>query len=272
MSLIRLVGSVDTEHKKKESAACRDVLGFYQKNVSPDPPLGRKRVFVQPAPDGIPRACVDGLPGRYIINLNCLNTLRYCQLVYQLGHELGHVWCDPSPGKSSWFVESVCAAMARLALTYMGKRWRKHPTVYKGRGYAKEFLKYHDDGIRKSANEVGLEQEGDVQGWVQEELPCIIQRGEIGADDLGRKYQLLCAVLIERSFTAHARSWGAICKLGVATRNERTDFAKWKQLVAAHESPLVEQLSICFAGPAKAEQGHPRDRPGAFPAESGIGT
>lgn len=52
----------------------------------------------------------------YCIGLQ-VNDDNYKELMYQLGHELCHIFTDPR--RSNWFVESCCEMMARILLSKM---------------------------------------------------------------------------------------------------------------------------------------------------------
>ena len=46
-------------------------------------------------------------------------------MVFEAGHEFGHIWFDPRI-RDSWFVESVCMAFSHIALEEMAKEWSSY--------------------------------------------------------------------------------------------------------------------------------------------------
>ena len=100
---------------------------------------------VQQAPDGTPRACLNGLPNEYLINVTCLHSRLYAKLAFQLGHELGHFFVDPH--FSNWFVESVCTGVSFLTLDALAAKWTTAPPFPNWRGYASSFTVYRQQMV-----------------------------------------------------------------------------------------------------------------------------
>lgn len=249
---IRIEGLTDGILARDFGAVCRDVLSFYEARVGDTPALGRKPFVVCPAPDGVPRACLDGLPHEYLIHVTNLDRRReYNRHVYQLAHEIGHHYVDPY--KDSWFVESCCSAMSYLALRHMGSKWRRDPPFPNWADYAHNFGEYRDRDTREALREAGVATLEQVPTWLSDQLPGIVARGEIGVDDCGRPYQRVCGIRIEEILRAHRQAWHALCRLGEATDRERTDLGQWLGLVDTREAPLVRDLLGAFRAAWEAE-------------------
>jgi hypothetical protein len=118
------------------------------------------------------------------------------QLVYQLGHELCHIFADPR--RTNWFVESCCAMASTVLLCRMSKLWandpppvsRRHPTF---REYAQERI----------LNAKQAHQPDHRQG------------------------QILNAEILRPLFKESLQSWNTLCFLGQASTCPPTDLTDW---------------------------------------------
>ena len=124
---------------------------------------------------------------RYKVYLTVKNRY-YCQLVFQLGHELCHIFADPR--RSNWFVESCCEMAALVLLRRMSKLWGNNPPYANWRSYAPKFQEYAQNRIRKAR---------------EAENPDYRLKNVIVAE-------MLCPL-----FEESAESWDALCFLGQAS-------------------------------------------------------
>jgi hypothetical protein len=246
---LRLDGKFDDPTLRADVlAVCRDVLAVFETHLG-EPPLGTKPIVVRQAPDGEPRACLNGLPREYGINITCLRTRYYCQITYQFGHELGHVWQDPNC--SGWFAESVATAMSHVCLAELGEKWKTSPPFPNWADYAPHFVTYRADTVRDQLKRLEVPSPDKADAWLREHLAARIRDGKVD-----RPEQAACAVVIERALRKHPKAWGALTRLGAITKDGRVDFARWHQLVADAERPLVRELADFFA-PLQAAAGPP---------------
>lgn len=195
-------------------AVCNDVMNIYEVMVAKVPPLGAKPVILHKAPDDLLRACLNGLPIQYDINLTCLNTCNYSQIMFQLSHELGHVYINPY--RNNRFIESCCCAMSYLCLKRMEKRWNRNPPFPNWSKYARNFKRYRRDEIQKVLKELGIGSENEAFEWVDHRVN-YDWLNSAHEGDVDRPNEKVCAVVIEQVLDEHPNSWGALTKLGEAT-------------------------------------------------------
>lgn len=222
-------------------AVCKDVIGTCSNIIGTAPALGAKPYVVQQAADGVPRACLDGLPDEYIINVTCLHTRFYSRLSFQLGHEVGHFYVDPY--HSNWFIESVCTAIAFICLSAMVERWLSTPPFDNWKLYATKFSDYRREIIDDAIAKVGVNSALTIPSWVATSLREVFVRHEFN-----RPHEMLCASVIADIMEKHPHAVSAITTLGAATPSGcQTDFAAWAQIVSPKEIGLVEELGSAFA-------------------------
>jgi hypothetical protein len=222
-------------------AVARDVVQTCADAIAVDPPLGRKPFVVQQASDGTPRACLNGLPSEYLINVTCLHSRLYAQLAFQLGHELGHFFVDPH--YSNWFVESVCTAVSFLTLDALAAKWRMAPPFPNWRAYASSFAEYKQKTLGDALGKLGIPSEQCISTWIRTSLASVIAAGAFD-----RTEEMLCAHTAAGIMHAHADSLSAITRLGLSSRvHDRTDFSAWQRSVPAAEATLVAKLEATFA-------------------------
>lgn len=160
------------------------------------PPAGVRRVSILYRSQG-PVTDSTSDTTRYRVYLSVKDRY-YAKLVYQLGHELCHIFADPR--RTNWFVESCCEMSALILLRRASRRWRKNPPYSSWSSYAPEFERYAQNRIRQ-ANEA--------------EEPNDRQRNAIVAE-------MLCPL-----FEESAESWDTLCFLGRAFTPPPVDLADW---------------------------------------------
>jgi len=221
-------------------AVCRDVIRTCSNTIGTTPPLGPKPYIVQQAPDGMPRACLNGLPDEYIINVTCLHTRLYAKLSFQLAHEIGHFYVDPY--RSNWFIESVCTAIAFICLSAMAERWLTAPPFDNWKLDADKFSDYRRQTINDALVKVGVSSALAIPSWVATSLREVVARHEFD-----RPHEMLCASVIADIMGKHPHAVSAVTRLGAATPLDcKTDFAAWAHIVPPEESGLVEELRLSF--------------------------
>jgi hypothetical protein len=204
--------------------------------------LGTKPFVIQQAPDGKPRAVLNGLPREYVINITSLDSRDYCKITYQLAHELGHYYVDPN--RSNWFIESTVTALSLVALSDMGDTWACTPPFPNWKSWAHCFQEYRDHTLGGMLEQIHVKPDEDsVTEWLRTKAPALLHNGSFD-----RPHQHACALVIESMLKRHASGLAAITALGAATSGAGiTGFKKWEELVNDEERPLVKELAALFA-------------------------
>jgi len=221
-------------------AVCRDAVDASMGVVGQAPALGPKPVVVQQASDGIPRACLNGLPKEYLVNVICLHSRQYDKLAFQVGHEMGHFFVDPH--YSNWFVESACTAVSLLLLTALSQKWSTDPPFRNWRPYAANFEKYRHKTVGDALRAAGLSGPDQIKGWIDGPLGDIV-----GARQFTRQHEMLCAEMIAKIVVSVLPTFSIITRLGSVSRAEgKTDLVRWRAAVQANEAPGVDALATVF--------------------------
>jgi hypothetical protein len=231
---------------RHEMAVCNDVIKIYRLKVAENPPLGPKPLILHLVPDGLPRVRTPVLQNQYDIDLTCLNTGEFCQIVYQFAHELGHVYIGglsyATPlYRSNFFIESCCMAMSYISLDLLAKKWIGRPPFRGGARYVGKCANYRRSDIRDALNDLVLPSEDYVPEFIESEKRA--PKNEFTEND--RTRQKVWAIEIERTLKLkkYSNSWGVLCELGNATNEaNRTDFDFWRESVVDEYHPLVETL------------------------------
>lgn len=133
---------------------------------------------------------------RYKVYLTVKNCY-YEQLVYQLGHELCHIFADPR--RSNWFVESCCAMASHVLLCRMSKLWLNNPLRVTC-SHTPKFQQYAQD---------------------------VIQRAKEAEHPDHRQGQVLNAEILRPLFDQSLENWNALCFLGQASTCPPADLADY---------------------------------------------
>lgn len=160
---------------------------------------------------------------RYKVYLTVKNRY-YDQLVFQLGHELCHIFADPR--RSNWFVESCCEMAALVLLSRMSKLWGNNPPRANWRSYAPKFQQYAQNRIRKARE---------------------------AQDPNARLKNVIVAEMLCPFFEESAESWDALCYLGQASvcppvsltdvdLNSDLGFDRWLQAVPRNLEGIVARI------------------------------
>ena len=232
--------SADDRLNNDVLAVCSDAICEAARIIGADPPLGKKPIVVQQSTDGYPRACLDGLPNEYWVNVTCLHSRSYARLAFQLGHELGHFYIDPR--YRNWFIESVCTALAYSCLTALAEKWLSNPP-YPGRSnYAPAFTDYRNGHVRWGLDELKLGGTDDISTWIRDSLPAVVHE-----EQFSRQHEALCAEAIAGAMSSHMEACSALTRLGEASHAGRSDFALWRAGVSPYETDLIDTLGELFS-------------------------
>jgi len=177
----------DDSHLNRElSLVARSAAEEFSTLFSVPPPAGIRPVSILYQPQ-YPQIFSTPDITRYKVYLTVKNRY-YHQLVFQLGHELCHIFADPR--RSNWFVESCCEMAALVLLRRMSKLWGNDPSRTDWRSYAPKFQQYAQNRIRKA-------------------------REAEDPDD--RLKNVIVAEMLCPLFEESAESWDALCFLGQAS-------------------------------------------------------
>ena len=230
--------------KVDDFTVCREVVEACDSLIGVAPALGRKPIHIQQAPDGIPRACLNGLPNIYLVHLTCLYSRFYAQIAFQLGHELGHFYINPNRG--NWLIESVCTSLSFLCLSELGEKWSTTPPFPHWRDYAPNFASYRVKTVADATLRVGLPEGASISQWINMSSGEVLRIGKWSRD-----HEMIVAEVIAGIAARHPQSLSAITLLGEAScADETTDFEKWRILAGPSCAPFVNDL-VCTLFPDK---------------------
>lgn len=165
--------------------------------------MGWKRcVLLQ---DNVPRAVTNHLPENYAVALTCLRSRRFNQIVYQLAHELTHVFVDPLIEHP--FIEVIACLSSLAALEDFSQQWGRAGSAGL-RAYAIKYAEYRDtimEGPEKFLLQITpkhqnhLHRDQTIRSWAQ----------NVEIDCYDRNAQLLLASYLLPQLAA-LKSWTAI--------------------------------------------------------------
>lgn len=248
-------------------AAVRLTVKEFTNLFSARPPAGTFpiSVFLQPGGEGpITRITTD--PNVYQIGLD-LEVYRrpYNQLIFQLGHELCHVFADPR--RSNWFVESCCEMMSQVILRRMSEAWKKVPIPgpYVDKlSDARKIKKYAEDRILEATAEVF--QTESLPDFAQLHEWFITVKGSLQHDPKDRQRNIIIAEMLRPVFKKSATNWDALRFLGQASvyppvsltdldTNSGFEFARWLGAVPEHLKELVRRIRDMFENETSPNSG-----------------
>ena len=213
------------------SLAARSAAEEFITLFSVPPPAGIRPVSILYPSDGRPRTDSTTDITRYKVYLLVTNH-DYRRLVYQLGHELCHIFADPR--RANWFVESCCAMASTVLLCRMSKLWGNNPPCANWRSYAPEFQQYAQNVIRDARQ---ADQPGPRQG------------------------QVLNAEILRPLFDESLENWNALCFLGQASTSPPVDLTDWNdQEVGFSFDNWLEAVPHYLKGIVRSVSNIPRER------------
>ena len=160
---------------------------------------------------------------RYQVYLSVTNRF-YDQLVFQLGHELCHIFADPR--RSNWFVESCCEMASLVLLCRMSKLWGNNPPRTNWRSYAPKSQQYVQNRIRRARE---------------------------AEEPKNRQKYVIVAEMLYPLFEESPESWDVLCFLGQASASPPvslidldldSDFSydRWLQAVPKNLEGIVVRI------------------------------
>jgi hypothetical protein len=211
--------SDDSQVNRDLSLAVLSATEEFSTLFSLSPPAGIRPISIL---YGRPRTVSTPDTTRYKVYL-LVTDHDYRRLVYQLGHELCHIFTDPR--RSNWFVESCCAMASTVLLCRMSKLWLNNPLRADWRSYAPRFQQY---------------------------AQYVIQRARQADQPDHRQGQVLNAEILRPLFDQSLENWNALCFLGQASTclpadladyNDRQvgfSFDRWLHAVPPHLRRIVQ--------------------------------
>jgi hypothetical protein len=250
--------SDDPRLNRHLDTAVRLTVKKFTKRFSAGPPVGTFpiEVFLQPeGRDPITRITTD--PNVYQIGLNLEVYKRpYAQLIFQLGHELCHIFSDPR--STNWFVESCCEMMSQVILRQMSKAWEKvripGPLIDKLSDEIK-IKKYAENRIR----------EATMEAFQSESLPDMARlhewfisiKGYLQQNPCDRPRNVIIAEMLRPLFEESKANWDALCFLGKSSSappvnltdlymNSEFESDKWLEAVPDQLKDLIRRIRDMF--------------------------
>lgn len=90
--------------------------------------------------------------GFHQIHLTMTNYSYWCQVIFQLSHELTHYfiycYCKDERQKASWIEETICEAISLYFLAWYGENWEKTLIYRYNTGYGKSVNEYLENEIQ----------------------------------------------------------------------------------------------------------------------------
>lgn len=150
--------------------------------------------------------------------------LEYNQFVFQLAHELGHIYADPR--RSSWFVESCCEMFSIELLNRIQHIWSKSTSPKHWIDYAHHFRDY----LRKHINNASQRLFGSsklpdrdyLTTWLKNKL-------KESNDPHDRLRNLITAEIMRPLFNENINNWKSIAYLGKASSFPPSAWNEWDQ-------------------------------------------
>jgi len=214
--------SDDSQLNRDLCVVARSATEEFSTLFSVPPPAGIRPVSILYQSQG-PQTDSTSDTTQYQIYLSVTNRF-YDQLVFQLGHELCHIFADPR--RTNWFVESCCEMASLVLLCRMSKRWGNNPPFANWRSYAPKFRENAQGRIREA-------KEAEDPDWRDK---CVLNA------------EMLCPL-----FKESVENWNALCFLGQASTfppvnltdyKKHFDFSfdKWLQAVPEYLKGVVGRI------------------------------
>lgn len=107
--------------------------------------LGTEVHVVNIRDSAYPMAHYEKLGSSFLVTLSCSNDDSWCQIAYQLAHELCHLYSNHSQSyghKHKWLEESICEAASIATLNKLGAHWQQSPLANVNAHYGNDMLAY----------------------------------------------------------------------------------------------------------------------------------
>lgn len=243
--------SDDPSFNRRLETTVRFVVKEFTRIFPACPPAGARPIRVFYRPEGpITDSTTD--PKVYRIGLTVRDRF-YCQLVFQLGHELCHIFADPR--RSNWFVECCCEMVSLVLLNRVSKVWANTTPFPDRVSYAPKFQRYAEDRIREATTikfgSDSLPDHAQLRKWLTI-VKCSFQKKP-------RDYQrnVIIAEMLRPFFEEATDNWDALRFLGQASAsppvnlrdlvtNSDFEFNRWLEAVPEHLKDLVRRIRDVF--------------------------
>ena len=248
--IVRLSG--DSAINEDLTAVVRSTIEEYNKIFAASPPAGIRPIIIQYRSAAWPLTDSTTNSSTYYVFLT-VNGRYYNQIVYQLAHELCHIFADPR--RSNWFTECCCELASLLLLDKMSVAWGLAPPFQNWKSYAPTFKEYAQNHIRKMTMEVFntecLPDQDQLQKWLA------TVSGSFKRDPINRPRNTIIALMLRRIFEEAKGNWDAIRFLGQASTNppvsltdlntnSEFEFNKWEEVVPGPLKELVRRINRVF--------------------------
>lgn len=233
-------------------AVIRSVIIEFTAYFSTLPPAGVRPIKIFYCPDRGPIVDSTTDTGIYNIGLT-VNSRYYDQLVYQLSHELCHIFADPR--RSNWFVECCCEMLSQTMLLRLADVWATSPPFSNWTEYAPVFENYLRDHLLEQYEKVFPNCpelfNNNLTEWLKSirttlDKPCERARNTVIAN------------LMRPLFERPEKHWDALCYLGYASSNPPVSltefnansdfqFDKWLDAVPESHKFFVSEIKDLLA-------------------------
>ncbi|WP_397451057.1 hypothetical protein [Pseudomonas sp. NA-150] len=172
-----------------------------------------------------PIACYAMKEGCYQVNLSASSGLSWCQIVYQLAHELCHLnsnYSDSIGHKYKWLEESLCEMCSIAVLIALSKRWNKTAMYRYDRGYSASVKKY----IESLPSMIGYmpKNRGAYLVWFDSNV------GRLESSCDNRELNGVVAnYLYKNVFSIHPTAWNCVGMLNKWNCHQNLNFTSYKE-------------------------------------------
>ncbi|WLG94098.1 hypothetical protein [Pseudomonas sp. FP198] len=183
----------------------------------------RSPVLITNYPDAKnPLACYDMKDGCYQVHLCVKSGLSWCQIVYQLAHELCHLhsnYADSKGHKHKWFEESLCEMCSIVVLIELSEQWKK--TSMHRYNYAASIKEY-------------AESLNSMTGYVPKSQDAFISWLAINIEELERNSEnrvlngVVARYLFNNRFSTQSTGWACVGMLNQWNCHENLSFTEYK--------------------------------------------
>lgn len=234
------------------TAVVRSTIDEYNKIFAASPPAGIRPIIIQYHSAAWPLTDSTTNSSAYYVFLT-VNGRYYDQIVYQLAHELCHIFADQR--RSNWFTECCCELASLLLLDKMSVAWDLAPPFPNWKSYALTFKKYAQDHIREMTREVFntecLPDQDQLQKWLA------TVNSSFKGDPIDRPRNTIIALMLRPIFEEAKGNWDALRFLGQASTNppasltdlntnSEFEFNKWEEVVPEQLKELVRRINRIF--------------------------
>jgi hypothetical protein len=179
--------------------------------------------------------------GAYQVHLDSRDR-HWAQLVFQFGHELGHVLAGyrDERNPNMWFEEMMCETIALHTLRQVAREWRHHPPFDDEgwRQYASSLSEYASQRL-SSVSEPGRL---DRWYWTNAEV--------LRENPTARELNIQAASVMLRMFEADPGQWAAIRSLNVMRHTDRDTFSAylqgWHDYAPVRHRAFVRKVATLF--------------------------